>query len=137
MPENPYADGAVTPERIGQVAFLVMVPVFAYLGVLLFDDVLFGGVVGLLVGAGEFLFMPYVLYRGTETDGDLTLVERSHVRRATVGFPLASAGMVALAGRFVVDGFVVPLAVAGTFAAVSYLLMDRFLPDPAGDDAPI
>lgn len=130
MSEDPFEGSALTPERIGQVIFVTSVPMFAYIGHLLFEDVLFGGLVGLLVGAGEFLFFPYVLRAGSDDDTVSATLEADHVRRGTIGLPLASGGMVAFAGRFVVDGYLVPFAVAGIYVAVAYVVLDRVLPGP-------
>lgn len=134
MTEDPFEGSALTPERIGQVIFVMSVPMFAYIGHLLFGDVLFGGLVGLLVGAGEFLFVPYVLRAGSDNDALADTLEPDHVRRGTIGLPLASGGIVAFAGRFVVDGYLVPFAAAGIYVAVSYVFLDRFLPGQSQDD---
>jgi hypothetical protein len=63
MTDDRSADSALTPERLGQIALVGQVPVFAYLGFLLFDDLLFGGIGGLLVGVGTMLRLPYFVRR--------------------------------------------------------------------------
>jgi len=135
MTEDPFEGSAVTPERIGQVIFVTSVPMFAYLGHLLFDDVLFGGLVGLLVGAGEFLFVPYVIRAGAENEAIADTLETDHVRRAAIGLPLASGGMVAFAGRFVVEGYILLFAAAVLYILIAYVVLDRVLPGPSQGDS--
>ena len=126
MTDDPSADSALTPERLGQIALVGQVPAFAYLGLLLFDDVLFGGVAGLLVGFGTMLHLPYFVRRsgsrGGPAPGD------SYADRAAVGLALDAAGIVAFGSRFVADGYLVPLAAAAVVALVLYIPLDRFLP---------
>jgi len=133
MTENPFADSVVTPERIGQVALLGNVFVFAYLGNVLFEDVLFGGIAGLLVGLGTLLHLPYFMYRSAAEGGDFTGVDGEYTRRAAAGLALDAAGIIALAGQFVVDGYLVPLAVAATVAVVVYLPLQYALPPIAAE----
>ena len=126
MTDDPSADSALTPERLGQIALVGQVPAFAYLGLLLFDDVLFGGIAGLLVGFGTMLHLPYFVRRsgsrGGPAPGD------SYAGRAAVGLALDAAGIVAFGSRFVADGYLVPLAAAAVVALVLYVPLDRFLP---------
>ena len=70
MSDDPFDESAVTPERIGLAAFVLMVPAFAYLGDALFEDVLFGGLVGIALGVGTLLYLPYVLRRSVIEQGD-------------------------------------------------------------------
>jgi hypothetical protein len=130
---NDPSDSVLAPERLGQVAFVLMVPVFAYLGYVLFDDLLFGGLVGLLVGAGIFLFLPYFIYREVVQKGNATDIDGGYARRAAVGIGLASGGMVAIAMRFVFEGaLLLPFAVAILYTLVIYVPLDYAL--PAVDD---
>ena len=126
MTDDSSADGALTPERLGQMAFVIQVPVFAYLGHLLFDDVLFGGIAGLLVGFGTMLHLPYFVRRSGARGG--AAPDDSYAGRAAVGLALDAAGIVAFGSRFAVDGFLVPLAAAAVVALVLYVPLDRFLP---------
>lgn len=129
MSDDPFDDAVVTPERLGVAMFLLMVPLFGYLGLVLFDDVAFGGVVGLAVGAGTFVMLPYFMYgqagaaRGIDTAGT------DYSARGAAGMALANAGIIALAMRFVFEGAVLlPLAVGALAAVPDYFIMDRVLP---------
>jgi len=126
MTDDSFANGALTPERLGQMAFVIQVPVFAYLGHLLFDGVLFGGVAGLLVGFGTMLHLPYFVRRSGARGG--AAPDDSYAGRAAVGLALDAAGIVAFGARFAVDGFLVPPAAAAVVALVLYVPLDRFLP---------
>lgn len=126
---NHPSDSVLAPERLGQAAFVLMVPVFAYLGYVLFDDLLFGGLIGLLVGGGTFLYLPYFIYREAVQQGNATDVDGDHTRRAAVGIGLASGGLVAIAMRFVFEGaYVLPFAVAIIYTLVIYVPLDYALP---------
>jgi hypothetical protein len=132
MPNDP-SDSVLAPERLGQAAFVLMIPVFAYLGYVLFDDLLFGGLVGLLVGGGTFLYLPYFIYREIVRKGNVADVEGGYARRAAVGIGLASGGLVAIAMRFVFEGAILlPFAVAILYTLVIYVPLDYAL--PAVDD---
>lgn len=135
MTGNPYEGTVVTPERLGGAVFLLIVPVFGYLGIVLFDDVLFGGVVGLAVGAGTFLFLPYFVYGAAVEDGGIDPPSTNYSGRAAAGMALSNAGIVALAMRFVFEGaFLLPLAVGALFAVGEYFVMDRVLPPVGGGE---
>lgn len=120
MSEDPFAESAVTPERIGLAAFALTVPAFAYLGDTLFDDVLFGGLVGLVLGAGTLLYLPYFLRRSVIEAGDASAdaMEGDYVRRAAWGMALTVGGFVALSGRFVVQGELLRPLLVGAVVAV-------------------
>jgi len=126
MTDDSFADSALTLERLGQMALIAQVPAFAYLGFLLFDDVLFGGIAGLLIGVGTMLHLPYFVRRSGSQDGSAP--GGSHADRAAVGLALDAAGIVAFGARFVVDSLLVPLAAAAVIALVLYVPLDRFLP---------
>ncbi|WP_336135918.1 hypothetical protein [Natronomonas amylolytica] len=129
MSNDPFDESVLPPERLGQAAFVLTVPVFAYLGHLVFDDLLFGGLVGLVVGSGTFLYLPYFMYREAAARGDASGFDGGHARRAAVGMGLASGGMVALAGRFVFEeAYLIPFAVAAVLALVVYVPLDYALP---------
>lgn len=126
---NHPSESVLAPERLGQAAFVLMVPVFAYLGYTLFDDLLFGGLVGLIIGAGTFLYLPYFIYREAVQQGSVTDVDGDHTRRAAVGLGLASGGMVAIAMRFVFEGaYLIPFAVVVIYTLIVYVPLDYALP---------
>ncbi|MFT4882944.1 MAG: hypothetical protein ACI8U4_000441 [Natronomonas sp.] len=129
MSNDPFEGSVLPPERLGQAAFVLTVPVFAYLGYLVFDDLLFGGLVGLVVGSGTFLYLPYFMYREAARRGDASGFDGGYARRAAFGMGLASAGMVALAGRFVFEeAYLIPFAAAAVFALVVYVPLEYALP---------
>lgn len=137
MSRDPYDESVVTPQRIAQLSFVFMVPIFAYLGYLLFDDLLFGGIVGLIVGGGQYLYLPYFMYRGAAERGDVSNLDGGYVRRAAAGIGLAGGGMVALAARFVVEGATLtPLVAGAVFALLASVPLDYALPsvDEVGPD---
>ena len=132
MSADPIIDAVLTPKRLGQIALVTQVPIFAYLGFLLFDDVLFGGIAGLLIGFGTMLHLPYFVRRSGSQDGSAP--GGSHAGRAAVGLALDAAGIVAFGTRFAVDGSLVPLTAAAVVALVLYVPLGRFLP-PVGAGA--
>lgn len=126
-------DGLLTPNRYALVVFVASVPLYIYTGYILFDDVFFSGIAALLLGGAMYLFVPYLL-RVSATDSEqLSPVDVDDVRRATVGIPLYAAGLVAFGGRFVVDGYLVPIVLAALVGVVLYVPTDRLLPG-AGED---
>lgn len=130
MTEDPLDDGVITPERLGQLALVGNVPIFAYIGHLIFEDVLFGGVVGLLVGVGTLLHLPYFMYRSSPaasgTDGE-------YARRGAAGVAVDAAGIIAFGSRFVVDSAVVALAIGGIVALVVFVPLQYALPPVSGE----
>lgn len=133
MSENTPDEGPITPERLGQIALVAQVPVFAYLGHLLFDAVLFGGVAGLLVGAGTLLHLPYFVYRSADTGDGAAALEGGGDRRAAAGLALEAAGIVALGGRFAVDSAVVALAIGAIAGLVIFVPLQYALPPLEAD----
>ncbi|QLD90730.1 hypothetical protein HWV07_17440 [Natronomonas salina] len=131
MSEDPFAESAVTPERIGLAAFATTVPAFAYLGHTLFDDVLFGGLVGIALGSGTLLYLPYILRRSVVEQGDAwaEAMGDGYVPRAAAGMALTVGGFVALTGRFVVEAELLrPLLVGAVVAVLVYLPISYALP---------
>ena len=131
MTDDPFAESAATPERVGLAAFALTVPVFASLGDTLFGDVLFGGLVGVVLGAGTPLELPYFLRRAAVEEGDPSAdaMAGDHARRAARGMSLTVGGFVALSGRFVVEGELLrPLLVGPVAAALVSVPLGRALP---------
>lgn len=131
MSDDPFAESTITPERIGLAAFVMMVPVFAYLGYTLFEDVLFGGLVGIALGAGTLLYLPYFLRRSVIEQGDASAdaMAGDYVRRAAAGMALSVGGFVALAGRFVLEAELLrPLLVGAVVAVLVYVPISYALP---------
>lgn len=139
MSADPFAESAVTPERLGLAAFVLMVPVFAYLGHTLFEDVLFGGLVGVVFGAGSLLEVPYFVRRAAIEEGDASVdaMAGEHARRAAWGMGLTVGGFVALSGRFVADGEVLrPLLVGAVVVVLLAVPLGRALPSLSAIEEP-
>lgn len=131
MSDDPFAESTITPERIGLAAFVMMIPVFAYLGYTLFEDVLFGGLVGVVFGAGTLLELPYFLRRTAIENGDASAdaMDGDYVRRAAWGLALTVGGFAALSARFVLEGeFLRPLLVGAVVAVLVSIPLGHALP---------
>lgn len=131
MPEDPFAESVLTPERLGFGVFVLTVPAFAVLGNTLFADVLFGGLVGIVLGVGTMLYLPYFLRRSVveRGDGSAAAMADGYVRKAAAGMALSVGGFVALSGRFVVEGELLrPLLVGAVVAVLVYAPVHYVLP---------
>lgn len=131
MSEDPFEQTVLTPERLGYASFALVVPVFAYLGYTLFDDLLFGGVLGIGIGAGTFLYLPYFVRRSVIEEGDASAAAMAdtYVGKAAVGMALSAGGILAFAARFVFEGaFLLPLLVGAIAAVVVYAPLSYSLP---------
>lgn len=131
--DDPFEDSTLTPERIAIVAGAMDVPVFAYLGHVLFEDLLFGALVGVLVGLGTSLFLPFFLHAeardGLEGRDDATGGGRTGgLHRTAAGLALAPAGILLLAWRFVSADLLVGAAGVLVLVAIEYAVLSRTLP---------
>ncbi|WP_254767075.1 hypothetical protein [Salinilacihabitans rarus] len=130
--DEPFADSLLTPEHIAAVAGAFDVPVFAYVAYLLFEEPAFGALVGLLVGGGTYLFLPYFMY--AEAADDAAERTRTSTRpdrgfhRTAAGLALAPAGILLLAWRFASDDVLVGVAAVVVIAAVVYAALSRVVP---------
>lgn len=129
--DDPFADSHLTPERIAAVAGAFDVPVFAYVAYLLFEAPAFGVLVGVLVGGGTYLFLPYFMY--AEADGAAERTDASTepdrgFHRTAAGLALAPAGILLLAWRFASDDVLVGVAAVAVIAAVIYAALSRLVP---------
>lgn len=139
MSEDPFAESVVTPERLGLAAFVLMVAVFASLGHTLFEDVLFGGLVGILFGAGSLLEVPYLVWRAAIEEGEATAdgTTADHARRAAWGMALTAGGFVALSARFVAEGESVrPLLVGAVVVVLVGVPLGRAFPSLSAVEEP-
>lgn len=137
MSDDPFAESAVTPERIGLAAFVLTVPAFAYLGHALFADLLLGGLAGIALGAGTLLYLPYFLRRSVIEQGDAgaDAMADGYAGRAAAGMALTVGGFVVLSGGFVVEGDLLrPLLAGAVVAVVVYLPVSYALPPLAALD---
>ena len=126
MTDEPLGDSPLTPERLGQLALVAQLPVFAYLGRLVFDDLAFGAVVGLLIGGGTMLHLPELLRWAAGDDG-VRPPGGADTRCAAAGLAVDGAGIVAFAARFAVDATLA--VVAGVVAGLgAYVALQYALP---------
>ena len=127
MTDEPLGDSPLTPERFGQLALVAQLPVFAYLGGLVFDDLAFGAVVGLLIGGGTMLHLPELLRWAAAGDDGVRPPGGADTRRAAAGLAVDGAGIVAFAARFAVDGAALAVVAGvvaglGAYVALQYVL---------------
>lgn len=139
---DPYGDGTdpleetvATPERLGAVATVIDVGVFTYVGSLLFGDPIFGAGVGLLVGVGTYLFLPYFLYAELLEDFEAELESRAGApargfHRTAGGIALAAGGIVLLAWRIASSDVLAGAGVLLVVVAVLYAVLSRTMPRP-------
>lgn len=120
---QPFEDSPLTPQRLAAFFGSMDVVVFAVVGYFLFEDPLFGGLAGLFVGTGVFLFLPAFLV-SSEEDGGLSELESDADRhpfrsfhRVAAGFGLSAGGIVLLSARMADQSVLVAVG-AGVLAAV-------------------
>lgn len=132
MATTERTDSPVTPGRVAVAGAVVSFLALAYVGVLLFDDVAFGVVIGALTGVGSYFLLEYV-FRGVADDGrDDAATDSFH--RGAVGYAFSASGVVALAAMFVVENPALAVGVALALAATEYAVFSRFLPREFGAD---
>lgn len=119
-------EGPVTPTRIGLGAGVMDVVVFAAVGYIALENVAIGGISGLLVGIGVFLFLP--LFMMVDEDDELAElapdVDDAPLRefhRLAGGFAFSAAGMILLASGFAEMELLVGLPAALLAGCVVYL----------------
>jgi hypothetical protein len=115
---------------IAAVSGIGTVGAFAYLTVLLFENVPLGIVVGALSGTGTALLVSYFV--SLEEDGPASdnVVRAFHSGAA--GFGLSGAGIVTLAMLFVLERPLPSLAVGLAVGALEYAVVSRVLPRSGG-----
>ncbi|EMA41682.1 hypothetical protein [Halobiforma nitratireducens] len=121
-----FEEGPITPTRIGLVAGMMDVVVFAAVGYIALEDVATGGISGLLVGIGVFLFLP--LFMAVDEDGEFSELAPAtdgtplrEFHRLAGGFGFSAAGMVLLATGFAELELLVGLPAALLAGVVVYL----------------
>ncbi|WP_254762745.1 hypothetical protein [Natrinema marinum] len=125
-------DGGPPLELIALGVGATDVPVFAYVSLVLFDDLLFGAVVGLVIGLGMYLLLPKVMADESEAGDEVpsadvgTRLRGFH--RTAAGLALPPAGIVLFGWRFVSETLLTGLLLALLAAAVIYLSLAVLLP---------
>lgn len=126
-------DGGLSPALLGIGAGVVDVAVFAYLGLELVDDPVFGAFVGLVLGIGTYLFLPGAMARDRERDTDDlepvavgTRVRSFH--RTAAGLALPPAGIMLFAWRLINDSLLLGLVGTAIIALAIYVPLAVLLP---------
>jgi hypothetical protein len=130
---NATDDGQLSLDLIAAVAGVAEVPVFAYLGLLLFSDIPFGAAVGVLIGFGTYLLLPaFVADDDERSDATATPVaigdRLRQFHRTAAGLALPPAGILLLTRRLVSDTSLVTLIAVPVITAVIYVSFVVVLP---------
>lgn len=125
-------------EYLAAAAAVVVLPVFTYMGYLLFEDPLWGGVAGLLVAAGTYLFTPPLASAqaatmgtagGERPDAGTVGGPLGGFHRAAAGLALGMAGVAVLATGFAVpEDLLLGVLVGALVAVIAYLPLSWLLP---------
>lgn len=123
-----------SPELIAIAAGVVDVPVFAYLGLLLWEDPVFGAFVGIVIGLGTYLSLPAIVAaNGEQGPDEPSPTDATHplrgFHRTAAGLALPPAGILLVAWRFVSDTLLLGVLATAVVAAVIYVSLAVLLPD--------
>ncbi|SEW23537.1 hypothetical protein [Natrinema salifodinae] len=128
-------EAGLSPNLIALAVGAVDVPVFAYVGLVLFGEAAFGAAVGLVIGLGMYLFLPAVIAddQASADDGDEfePIAPSERVRtfhRTAAGLALPPAGILLLTWRFVSDSLLIGVLVTLVLTTVIYLSLAVLLP---------
>ncbi|MCU4924475.1 hypothetical protein OB905_00555 [Halobacteria archaeon AArc-dxtr1] len=129
-----FENGPLTPTRIAGGAAVMDVVVFAAIGYLVFENVLVGGLSGLLVGLGVYLILPVFFQSGE--DGELSdLVPENDAaplrgfHRLAAGYALSASGIVLFASAFAEFELYIGVLGAIVAAAVIYIAAGFVMPN--------
>lgn len=132
---DPFEDGPVTPTRLAAFFGAMDIGAFTMVGYMLFDNPFLGGLAGLFVGGGIFLFLPAFI-AGSEADGGLEALESeagSHpfrsLHRVAAGFGLSAGGIGLLSWGFVEESVPMALGVGVLIAVGLYIPLAFLLPN--------
>ncbi|PGF15708.1 hypothetical protein CP556_05970 [Natrinema sp. CBA1119] len=126
-------EGGLSPALLGIGVGVVDVAVFAYLGLELVDDPVFGAFVGLVLGIGTYLFLPGVMARDRERDTDdlepVTVGTRVRsFHRTAAGLALPPAGIMLFAWRLINDSLLLGVIGTAVIALAIYVPLAVLLP---------
>ncbi len=125
-------DGGLSPELIGAGIGLLELPVFAYLGLALFGQPVFGAFVGLVMGLGTYLSVPAIVADDDHSDAEATpepvgdRLRRFH--RTAAGLALPPAGILLFAWRFVNENVLLGALATAVIALAIYAPLAVLLP---------
>ncbi|WP_226040121.1 hypothetical protein [Natrinema sp. DC36] len=126
-------EGGLSPALLGIGVGVVDVAVFAYLGLELVDDPIFGAFVGLVLGIGTYLFLPGAMAKDRERDTDDlepvavgTRVRSFH--RTAAGLALPPAGIMLFAWRLINDSLLLGVIGTAVIALAIYVPLAVLLP---------
>lgn len=132
---DPFEDSPLTPQRLAAVFGAMDVVMFAVVGYFLFEDPIFGGLAGLFVGGGVFLFLPLFL-ASSESDDGLAELESEADRhpfrsfhRFAAGFSLSAGGLVLLSARMAEQTVLLAVGAGVLAAVVLYIPLAFALPN--------
>lgn len=133
---DPFEDGPLTPQRLAAVFGTMDIVMFAVVGYFLFEDPLLGGLAGLFVGGGVFLFLPSFLVDSdadegrapSESDPDGHPLRSFH--RVAAGLGLSAGGIILLSVVMIEEPAALALGIALLVAAVLYVPLALVLPNP-------
>lgn len=132
---NPFEDSPVTPNRLAGFLGAMDIGVFTLVGYMVFDNPLLGGLAGLFVGGGIFLFLPAFI-AGSEADGGLEALESDagghpfrSLHRVAAGFALSAGGIGILSWAFVQESVPTALGVGVLIAAGLYIPLAFLVPN--------
>lgn len=126
-------EGGLSPALLGIGVGVVDVAVFAYLGLELVDDPVFGAFVGLVIGIGTYLFLPAVMARDRERDTDdlEPVAVGARVRsfhRTAAGLALPPAAIMLFAWRLINETLLFGLVGTAIIALAIYVPLAVLLP---------
>ena len=130
---DQFEDSVVTPKRLAAVFGAMDIGAFTMVGYMVFDNPLLGGLAGLFVGGGIFLFLPAFI-AGSEADGGLEALESGghpfrSLHRVAAGFALSAGGIGLLGWAFVQESVPVALGVGVLIAVTLYIPLAFLLPN--------
>lgn len=133
-------EGRQSLDLIGAVVGVLEVPVFAYLGLELFGQPVFGAFVGLVIGLGTYLAFPAFVTDDDRRDaaddeaGDVPATPTSvsdrirQFHRTAAGLTLPPAGILLFAWRFVNENLLLGTLATAVIALAIYLPLAVLLP---------
>lgn len=131
---DTFEDGPLSPTLFGAMAGGFDIVVFTIIGRMTFGDPVLGGIAGLLVGLGVFLFLP--LFMLSSESGGLEAMAPADdgaplrgFHRLAAGLACSAAGLLVFTWGFIESDLVVGLPAALLAGGVVYLGAGFLLPN--------